>query len=120
MRFGGETSWPDDNIVTGLILAHSAEVQQYKYSICPIPHAEAVSIHYTYAITYDLKSTLPGILPVQSSILIKLLPISLFLLLSHINNNLRSTLKVYSLLLIIILIFLLKLKLITLYKNIFY
>ena len=47
------------------------------------------------AMIHELRSTLLHTLLVQGFILIKMFPILLFLLLTYINNDLRSTLRVY-------------------------
>lgn len=53
------------------------------------------SRYYSLVIIYELKSALPDILLVQSSIRIKMPTTSLLPLSIHSNNNPRSTLRIY-------------------------
>lgn len=53
------------------------------------------SRYYSLVTIHELKSALPGVLPVQSSILIKMPPTSLLPLSTHNNDNRRSTLRIY-------------------------
>lgn len=90
----GETGWLDDNMGAGLILVDAVQKSNStSIAVCAIPHAEAVSIPCSFAVIHESKPTLPGIpvSPVQSSILIKMLPTSLFLLLSTTSTITRAS-----------------------------
>ena len=61
MRFG-ESSWLDDNMGAGLILVDAVQKSNStSIAVCAIPHAEAISVPYSFAIIHDTNLTFPEI-----------------------------------------------------------